>query len=263
MRRKDREVTDIRGIEEILLQCKVCHVAMVDDGCPYVVPLSYGYKILDGNKLELYFHSALEGRKLDILKRNNKVCFEMAFKGEPVHPETPCNSGYYSASVIGFGEAVFITDADEKCQGISIMFKHQTGKDVAFSAEQAAMVCVFKIVSTDFTGKKSPARINKENPQSGNGVNDKSATENLYYTREYRYGRKNVKKIALIVKEVAILYCVIFTIATIINSAGWLFKSRLGFHREESEPANAQTGNGQSGNCRIHPWRRLLWGWAQ
>jgi len=41
MRRKDREITDINGIEEILLQCKTCHVAMVDDGTPYVVPLSY------------------------------------------------------------------------------------------------------------------------------------------------------------------------------------------------------------------------------
>ena len=156
MRRKDREVTDINGIEEILLQCKTCHVAMVDEGSPYVVPLSYGYKILNGNVLELYFHSALEGRKLDILKRNNKVCFEMAHEGEPVHSEIPCNCGYYFASIIGFGEAVFIEDADEKSKVSSIMFKHQAGKDVTFTAEQAKSICVFKIVSTEFTGKKKP-----------------------------------------------------------------------------------------------------------
>jgi len=40
MRRKDREVTDINEIEEILNQCKTCHVAMVDSGAPCVVPLS-------------------------------------------------------------------------------------------------------------------------------------------------------------------------------------------------------------------------------
>jgi len=40
MRRKDKEVTCIGGIEEILLKCKTCHVAMIDDGLPYVVPLS-------------------------------------------------------------------------------------------------------------------------------------------------------------------------------------------------------------------------------
>jgi len=156
MRRKEREVTDINGIEEILKQCKTCHVAMVDGGLPYVVPLSYGYKILEGNVLELYFHSALVGRKLDVLRRNNKVCFEMVHEGEPVHSEIPCNSGYYYASVIGFGEVMFIDRADEKGGALSIMVKHQSGRDATFTAEQVKSVCVFKIVSTEFTGKKKP-----------------------------------------------------------------------------------------------------------
>ncbi|MCL2180218.1 MAG: pyridoxamine 5'-phosphate oxidase family protein [Treponema sp.] len=168
MRRKDREVTDIKGIEEILLKCKTCHLAMVDNGDPYVVPLSYGYKItginqqisgesnLDKHTLELYFHSALEGRKLEILKRCNKVCFEISSEGRPVNSDDPCNSGYYFASIIGFGEAVFIYDNDEKCRALSAMFKHQTGRDVPFSAEQSKSVCVFKIISNDFTGKSKP-----------------------------------------------------------------------------------------------------------
>jgi len=153
MRRKDREVKDIKSIEEILLRCKTCHVAMVDEGLPYVVPLSYGYKI-KGNVLELYFHSAPEGRKLDIFKRNNKVCFEMSYEGEPVHSKNPCNSGYYFASVIGFGEVVFIEPVDEKSEALSVMYKHQAGKYVTFTAEQIKGVCVFKIVSKDFIGKK-------------------------------------------------------------------------------------------------------------
>jgi len=154
MRRKDREVKDLYGIEEILKQCKTSHVAMVDNGLPYVVPLSYGYKIVRGDVLELYFHSAPEGRKLDVLKRNNKVCFEMAQKGEPVHSENPCKAGYYYASIIGFGEVVFIEQEEEKSEALSILVKHQSGKDVKFTAEQVKGVCVFKIVSTEFTGKK-------------------------------------------------------------------------------------------------------------
>ena len=160
MRRKDREVTDIGGIEEILSQCKTCHVAMVEDGLPYVVPLSYGYKF-KGHILELYFHSAPEGKKLDILKRNNKVCFEMSYEGEPVHSKNPCNSGSYFASIIGFGEVVFIETVDEKSEAISVMYKHQSGKYVTFTAEQIKGVCVFKIVSKDFTGKKK----SKSKPQ--------------------------------------------------------------------------------------------------
>jgi len=156
MRRKDREVSQIADIEEILFNCKTCHFAMVDDGQPYVVPLSFGYEIVNENVLVLYFHSAPEGRKVDVLKRNNRVCFEMADEGEPIRSETPCNSGYYFSSVIGFGDAEFITEADEKQKALSILFKHQTGKDVGFTIEQADSVCVFKVESSDFSGKKKP-----------------------------------------------------------------------------------------------------------
>ena len=154
MRRKDREVKNINEIEKILLQCKTCHVAMVKDGIPYVVPLSYGYKILEGNVLELYFHSALEGKKIDILRKNNKVCFEISNEGEPIYAETPCNFGYYFASVIGYGDAVFIGDIDKKCEALSIMFEHQSRREVIFTSEQADNICVFKIISSDFTGKR-------------------------------------------------------------------------------------------------------------
>ena len=143
MRRKDREVININEIDKILIQCKTCHVAMVNDGAPYVVPLSYGYKIFDGSLLELYFHSALEGKKLDILKNNNKVCFEMAYEGELVCADTPCNSGYYFASVIGYGNVIFIDDVNKKCEALSIMFKHQSGREIVFTASQTENISVF------------------------------------------------------------------------------------------------------------------------
>ena len=154
MRRKDREIIDVDEIEEILLLCKTCHVAMIDDGTSYLVPLSYGYKFTDGKQLELYFHSALEGRKIDILRKNNQVCFEIAYEGEPVITDDPCHSGYYFASVIGYGEVVFIDDVIKKCEALSIMFKHQSGKDVSFTAGQTGNICVFKIQSSCFTGKR-------------------------------------------------------------------------------------------------------------
>ena len=78
----------------------------------------------------------------------------MSYEGEPVHSKNPCNSGYYFASVIGFGEVVFIEPVDEKSEALSVMYKHQAGKYVTFTAEQIKGVCVFKIVSKDFIGKK-------------------------------------------------------------------------------------------------------------
>lgn len=155
MRRKDREVTDINEIKSIIETCRVCHVAMADKGKPYVVPLNFGYALEDG-ALTLYFHSAKEGRKIDILKENSAVCFEMANEGALEMFEDPCDSGYYFQSVIGFGHAGFIEDAAEKREALALLMKHQTGGDHVFTEKQADTVCVFKVVSTEFTGKKKP-----------------------------------------------------------------------------------------------------------
>jgi len=156
MRRKDREVTDINQIKKILDDCKTCHLAMVDNGQPYVIPLSYAYLIDDGI-LTLFFHSAKEGRKIKILNENNAVCFEMSSEGEPIFAEkTPCNSGYYFSSVHGFGNAQFINDVDGKCSALTLLMKHQANIDVDFTPVQAENVCVFKVVSTNFTGKMKP-----------------------------------------------------------------------------------------------------------
>lgn len=158
MRRKDREVSDIRAITEILALCKTASVAMIEDGTPYLVPLSYGYEMKE-DTLILYFHCAKEGRKIDILKRNNRVCFTVFCEGEPVQAEIPCNCGYYYSSIIGNGAAQFIEDPDEKRYALGKMFEHQTEKKVEFTGAQADSVCVFKIVSRDFMGKKK-GRVN-------------------------------------------------------------------------------------------------------
>lgn len=153
MRRKDREISDKNEIEKIISQCKTCHVAMVDEGKPYVIPLNFGYEI-SGSNLILYFHSAKAGRKIDIWKTNPEVCFEMAFEGKPIHTQTPCNSGYYFASVIGYGKIEFIEDATEKCKALSLLMKHQVNQNVIFNEAQANSVCICKVISNDFVGKR-------------------------------------------------------------------------------------------------------------
>ncbi len=153
MRRKDREVKDINIIEKILIQCKTASLAMISDGEPYVVPLSYGYE-WDKDKLILYFHCAKEGKKLDALKVNNRVAFNVCNEGTPIYADTPCNSGYYYSSVSGKGNAFLVEDTMEKCHGLELIFCHQAGRWIQFNEEQAQSVCVFKVISTEFTGKK-------------------------------------------------------------------------------------------------------------
>ena len=76
MRRKEREVTDIKEIREVLDSCKVCRLGIADEGGAYIVPLNYGYRLEDG-VLTLYFHGAKEGKKLDLIRKNPEVGFEM------------------------------------------------------------------------------------------------------------------------------------------------------------------------------------------
>ena len=155
MRRKDREITGADGIREILDLCKTAAVAMIDGDAPYVVPLSYGYELEDG-RLTLYFHCAKEGRKLDILRRNDRVCFTVFEEGELSPGKAPCNTGYYFSSVIGSGTAEIIEDPDEKRYALQKMYARQAGRTVEFTAAQAAPLAVIRIVSTDYTGKRKP-----------------------------------------------------------------------------------------------------------
>ncbi|MCI8611623.1 MAG: pyridoxamine 5'-phosphate oxidase family protein [Clostridiales bacterium] len=153
MRRRDREVTEIGEICAILDACKTCYVGMVDGVEPYVVPLSYGYTMENG-VLTLYFHSAVEGRKMDIWKRERAVCFTVGMEGALRAAPSPCGYGYAYSSVMGRGMVEFIEDTAGKCRALEILFRHQTGEAAAFTAQQAETVCVYKIVCRDFTAKR-------------------------------------------------------------------------------------------------------------
>ncbi len=153
MRRADREITSKEDMITILDSCKTASIAMIDGTIPYVLPLSYGYEFA-ADDLILYFHCAKEGRKLDILRKNDTVCFTIFSEGEPIYSEIPCNSSCCYSSIIGNGQAKIIEDSKEKCHALTKMFEKQTGKTVAFTDAQAAGICVIKIASKDYSGKR-------------------------------------------------------------------------------------------------------------
>ncbi len=153
MRRQDRAVTDERELRAILDSCKVCRIAMQDRDGLYIVPMNFGYTWEDG-VLRLYFHSAGEGRKLEALAENPHVAFEMDSGHALVEGDTACAYAYRFQSIIGSGEAAFITDSAEKKKALSLLMQHQTGRDFFFDDRMAATVTVFQIRATAFTGKR-------------------------------------------------------------------------------------------------------------
>ena len=152
MRRKDREIKEISELLQIIEKCKVFRLALKDNDGLYIVPLSLGY-IYDNNQLTLLFHGAKEGRKSDAIKINNEVAFEMDCDISPMEGNTACDYGVWYKSIIGNGKAFEIENSEEKRNALSMIMKHQTGKEFTFDDNMVKGVAVFKIIVNSFSGK--------------------------------------------------------------------------------------------------------------
>jgi uncharacterized protein len=149
MRRKDREIKSREEIEAIIEKSLVCRLGMADGNEPYIVPLSFGYA---GGSL--FFHSAKEGRKLDILRKNNRVCFEMDAAGEMVKGERACDWGVKFKSVIGFGKAFIIEDEELKRSALDVIMAHYGTGPFEYGTEKLKRTAVIKVEIESMTGKK-------------------------------------------------------------------------------------------------------------
>jgi len=155
MRRKDREIIDINEKINVIKKCKVCRIGLSENNMPYVIPLNYGYNF-ENDTLTLFFHSAREGKKLDIIKNNNNACFEIDCDTRLIEAEKACNYGYAFRSIIGFGKIIILEDLDEKIDGLNKIMKHQTEKEIIydFTYDEIKNVCVYKMIVEKFTGKQ-------------------------------------------------------------------------------------------------------------
>lgn len=153
MRRKDREITSQEELLQIWKQCMVCRIAMVDGDRPYVVPMNFG-ATLEGGAITLYLHGAKAGRKLDILRKNPRVCVEVDCGHGLIEAEKACGYGYNFAGVLGEGKAEILKDPSEKIHGLSVLMEQQTGKKFSFTAAEADTVCVLRIRFDQVTGKR-------------------------------------------------------------------------------------------------------------
>lgn len=126
MRRKDREVSERSAILDIMQRCPVCHVAFGADDFPYVIPLSFAFVERNG-EIILYFHSAAEGHKLDLLARDSKVAFSMEALDISVasDDEVACRSTVFFESVCGNGEMRLLTGEDKRAGIIAIAERYR------------------------------------------------------------------------------------------------------------------------------------------
>ncbi len=153
MRRKDREITDINEILELVAKTDVLHLGLFDGDYPYVVPLHYGYEYADG-KLTFYMHGAREGHKLDLINANPNVCVELENDVELIPAgDVACAYGSSYFSIIGRGTASIVTDDEEKIKGLKLLMENQTGRAFEIDARMAVAVTVIKVELDSFTAK--------------------------------------------------------------------------------------------------------------
>lgn len=155
MTRREREITDINKILEILDKSKVLHLGLVDGDEAYVVPMNYGYTY-ENEKLTLYLHGARRGRKIDLMRANPKVFFEMECDLDPFEGEVACKYGLSYSSIMGRGLAEIVEDPEEKMKALTHLMKTQTGKDFEFNEKLVSVVTVIRIDVTEFTAKHRP-----------------------------------------------------------------------------------------------------------
>ena len=155
MTKRERQITDEAQIMDILDKGKVLHLGLAVDNEPYVVPMNYGYTKENG-KLVMYLHSAVRGKKLDMIRRNPKVFFEIDCDLVPFESELPCQYGLAYSSVMGKGIARIVEDVEEKKQAMSLLMKTQTGKDFTFEDRLVSIVSVIRIDVAEYTAKHRP-----------------------------------------------------------------------------------------------------------
>ena len=155
MTRREFRITDDGEILRILDTAKVLHLGLAVDNEPYIVPMNYGYTMENG-RLTLYLHSAMRGKKLDMLRANPRVFVELDCNLTPFEGKKPCQYGLSYSSVMGRGTAHIVEDVVEKMAAMTILMKTQTGKDFSFDEKLVGMVAVIRIDVEEYTAKHRP-----------------------------------------------------------------------------------------------------------
>ena len=148
MHRNEREITDRKEIDDIIRRCRVCHLAMCVDGQPYIIPLNFGY---DGRFL--YFHTAPEGRKINIIKGNNRVSFEFDILHDIVTAEQACKWGAKYESVMGSGTAEIVDDLDAKKEALEWIMRQYGNGTWDFKEEILKKTLVLRVRILEISGK--------------------------------------------------------------------------------------------------------------
>ena len=152
MRRNEKETSDIQVIEDIIRKADVCRMALANGNIPYIVTMNFGYT--GGISPSIFFHCAKEGKKLDMIRKNNCVCFEIDTDHQLYSGKKSCNWGMRYKSVIGYGNVTVLTEREAKIGGLNCIMTHYGGKgEYSYNDDLFERTLILRLDITEMTGK--------------------------------------------------------------------------------------------------------------
>ncbi len=152
MRRSDREIKDRNEIIKVMEKCDVCRIALNDEGYPYILPLNFGMQV-DGDQITLFFHGANEGKKYELIAKDNRVSFEMDCSHKLVMDDEKMTCTMKYESVVGRGYIEIVKDED-KDEALCVLMKHYHQEDFPFGRKAIPQTTLLRLVVSQLTGKR-------------------------------------------------------------------------------------------------------------
>lgn len=158
MRRKDREVTDLKTVTEIIDACPVIRLGLADGDFPYVVPLNFAYTVSPEGQIAFYVHGAMAGRKYELMRKNRRCSFEMDV---PLGMECMAERGSVTMRyrcVMGTAEIDFL-EGREKQEAVDKIFmaRYELTRGFAYDKKLLERTAVARLTVTGLSAKQNPA----------------------------------------------------------------------------------------------------------
>ena len=152
MRKKEKAITDQAELDRILKEANVLHLSMCVDNEPYVVALTYTYQ--EGR---FYIHCAREGKKLDILRKNPRVCFQIEHDVQVAPSAKACAWTMHYKSIMGTGRAEIVEEPEKVRAGLDIFMSRFAEPPYEYVDKAVALTTLIIVHVEEMIGKQSPA----------------------------------------------------------------------------------------------------------
>ncbi|GHU73035.1 MFS transporter [Clostridia bacterium] len=158
MRRAERAVTEPADLFAILTSAKVLRLGLSEAGRAYIVPMNFGYDASPDTPPEtwrLYVHSASEGRKITLMRKNPIVTFELDSDHMLREGDTACQYGFGYACIMGEAVVRFLTTYEDKRDALSLLMDHQAHPgNWTFDDAALSRTTVLALRVTSISGKR-------------------------------------------------------------------------------------------------------------